>query len=454
LYFEQIVHTDLGCASYIVGASDTHNCAVVDPRWEVEPYLTSCAKHGLRVTAIVETHTHADHVSGHGRLAAATGAPIYVHEQARVEFDHTAVTDGDTIALGNVVLHVIHTPGHRPEHIALAIEDWTRGQEPWMVLSGDSLFVGDVARPDLAVDGREGASLLFTSLHDKILALPDFAAVYPAHVAGSLCGRVSSEVGSTTIGYERRYNQALAMKTQREFVEYMNQSLPARPPNMARIVEHNRGPLRAGDSKPRLVEPTTAQSLVDEGSVLLDVRPTEEYLEGHTVGALHIALDGGQFGTRAGFLIPEAAGIVILAGSVTMAESAAEALKVVAIDGAPCYALFPDWVAFGLPVAPMDSVDVAEVRAQLQCQNVQLIDVRDDSEWRNGHIKGAVHIPYHGVPKRAKELDPAVPTLTICASGGRSAVAASIFEREGFGSVSNVTGGMSAWTHAGFPVET
>jgi hydroxyacylglutathione hydrolase len=217
MFFKQIVHEDLGCASYMVCSTQTGDCAVVDPRWEIEPYLQIAEKNGFRITHIVETHNHADHVSGHGRLVEITGAQIDIYEEAGVGYPHHPLKDGEAIDLGDVKLHVIHTPGHRPEHIALAVKDESRGGEPWMVLTGDSLFVGDVARPDLAVDGTEGAAGLFHSLHDRLLQLPEYVEVYPGHVSGSLCGRVTSSVNSTTVGYEKRFNDALRIADQGEF---------------------------------------------------------------------------------------------------------------------------------------------------------------------------------------------------------------------------------------------
>ncbi len=241
MYFKQIIREDLGCAAYLVGSTDAGVLAVVDPRVDmVDEILSLAGSKGMRITHIVETHNHADHISGHGRLMEETGATVHIHPDARVDYPHKPLHDGTRIELGEVVLQALHTPGHRPEHVALAVADTSRSDEPWLVLTGDSLFIGDVARPDLAVPGEEGARLLYDSLFGKLLSLPDGVEMYPAHVAGSLCGRVTNHKTSSTIGYERRHNEALEPRSPDEFVTYMTSSLPQRPPNMSAIVEANR----------------------------------------------------------------------------------------------------------------------------------------------------------------------------------------------------------------------
>src|SRR5437868_6520942 len=210
MFFKQFLRDDLGCASYMVGDTDAGECAIVDPQWDISEYLATAEQKGMRIRYVIETHNHADHVSGHGKLARY-GAEIAVFDGAGVDYPHLALRDGDAIKLGDVYLGVLHTPGHRPEHIALSVTDSSRADEPWMVLTGDALFVGDVGRPDLAVKPEEGAAQLFTSLHSKLLNLPDGVEVYPAHVSGSLCGKSMSAKGSSTIGFERRYNHPLTI---------------------------------------------------------------------------------------------------------------------------------------------------------------------------------------------------------------------------------------------------
>ena len=452
MFFRQIVHSDLGCASYVVASTESNEAAVVDPRWEIEPYLELANDHGFRITTIVETHNHADHVSGHGRLTAATGARILVHEDAGVEYDHDDLADGQIVVLGDVRLHVLHTPGHRPEHIALAVEDTSRGADPWLVLTGDSLLIGDVARPDLAVDGHTGAELLFESLHAKLLALPEFTAVYPAHVAGSLCGRVSSEVSSSTIGYERRYNTALEVSDRDSFVTHMNERLPARPPNMERIVAENKGPLQSNvRDLPRLTPEAAAQEL-DNGAIALDVRPSPTYLAAHIAGSIHVPVSGSQFGTRAGFVIPPDSPLVIVAEGEDEARLAAQSLRVVAYDTAAGYLVFGDWKRQDRTTTTIDTVDVLDV-SRNWLNHHPIVDVREPDEWREGAILGSVNVPYRAIGAGLDGIASSEPVAVVCASGNRSAIAASLLERAGYAQVTNVEGGTDRWKAAGLPLE-
>ncbi|MDQ3865207.1 MAG: MBL fold metallo-hydrolase, partial [Actinomycetota bacterium] len=241
MFFRQVLHDDLGCASYVVAA--VGEAAVIDPKWEVEDYLALADEHGFRIAHVLETHNHADHVSGHGRLVAATGATIHVSKDAAVAYEHEALADGDVVAVGGVRLTALATPGHRPEHLAFLVSDGERAESPWLVVTGDSLFVGDLARPDLAVDPGEGAHGLFASLR-RLLALDDFAEVWPGHIGGSLCGSAAmSEKPASTIGFERRYNRFARLAEEDDFVRALTGKLAPQPPNFRRIVELNRGPL-------------------------------------------------------------------------------------------------------------------------------------------------------------------------------------------------------------------
>ena len=244
MLFKQFVDDDLGCGSYLVGCEGAGVAAVIDPGYAIEKYLDEAERRDVRITCVVETHTHADHLSGHGRLALEHGVPVYVNPIVGVAYPHEPLVDGAEIVLGNVVLRAIHTPGHRPEHTAIAIVDRTRAEEPWLVLTGDLLFVGEAARPDLAMGASEGAEGLYGSLR-RLTELPDGVEVYPGHVAGSLCGGAGmSSKGSSTIGFERRFNVALgrAGGPIAEFVRYAAAIDAPKPPNLQRIVALNQGP--------------------------------------------------------------------------------------------------------------------------------------------------------------------------------------------------------------------
>lgn len=452
MFFKQIVHQDLGCASYLIGTSQTGECAVVDPRWEIEPYLEIAERQGFRITHIVETHTHADHVSGHGRLAQATGAQIDIYEEARVAYPHHPLRDNETIELGDVRLHVMHTPGHRPEHIALAVEDTSRGGEPWMVLTGDSLFVGDVARPDLAVDGREGATELYHSLHNRLLRLPEYVEVYPGHVSGSLCGRVTSSVNSSTVGYEQRFNEVLRISEQEEFVRILNEHLPERPPNMEKIVEANRGPLLTERTVPSYLGAHEVARQMAEGAIALDVRSPEMFLVEHIPGSIHVSLSGKQFGTRVGFVVPVGAPLVLIVNDETQAQKAADSLRVVAYDRVAGYATAQSWKAAGKAPASTSSMSPQTLYERLaETEPPTVLDVREPNEWEEGHIEGAVFMPYRELPTRRKEIRTNTPLAVICDAGHRSVIAASLLEHAGVQNVVNVDQGMSGWRKAGLP---
>src|ERR671936_3071795 len=275
MFFRQVLHEDLGCASYVV--ADGGEAAVVDPKWEIEDYLRLAGEHDFRIAHILETHNHADHLSGRGRLAEATGATIHASRDAGAAYEHEALDDGDAIKLGDVRIVALATPGHRPEHLAFVVEDRSRGERAWLALTGDSLFVGDVARPDLAIEPREGARGLYASAR-KLLELDDFAEVWPGHIGGSLCGGGGmSEKPGTTIGFERRFNRFAGLGDERSFVRELTSNLAPQPPNFRRIVELNRGALLTEAASLEGLAPRRVQQLLESGAVLLDGPPPLEF---------------------------------------------------------------------------------------------------------------------------------------------------------------------------------
>jgi len=460
MYFKQLVKEDLGCASYIVGCTTAGVCAVVDPRVDmVDDILDVTAKKGLRVTAVIETHNHADHISGHGELARRTGATIYVHELANAEYPHKTLRDGDELQFGVVRLRVIHTPGHRPEHIALSVADTSRGDDPWLVLTGDSLFIGDVARPDLAVAGDEGADALYDSIFDRLLKLDDGVEVYPAHVAGSLCGRGMNPKTSSTIGFERKHNPAVAPRPRDAFIADMNENLPQRPPNMYNIVERNREDYehQASPLKPLPLDASAFKRAMDDGAVVIDVRSPRRFGEGHIPGALHVYLHGSSFPTRVGFVAAPDSRLLLVAENEQDVREAKTQLAVVGYDQVTGYLAggMEAWQEAGFPVQPLAQVSVEQLHTLLHSGangHLIVLDVRDQSEWDEGHIAPAKHIPYYFIEERVQELDPAQEMAVLCASGQRSTIACSLLQRHGFTELSNVVGGMDAWKEAGFEV--
>ena len=453
MYFKQLVKEDLGCASYIVGCTIAGVCAVVDPRLDmVDDILVLVEAKGIQVTAVIETHNHADHISGHGEIARRTGAEVYIHELADVAYPHQNLKDGDELRFGVTKLRVIHTPGHRPEHIALAVSDTSRSDDPWLVLTGDSLFIGDVARPDLAVPGEQGADALYDSIFERLLSLEDGVEVYPAHVAGSLCGRGMNAKTSSTIGFERKHSPAIAPRSRSEFIHDMNENLPQRPPNMAAIVERNRADYLHADAPldPRPLDPRTFQHEMERGALVIDTRSPHQFGEGHIPGAICVFLHGSAFPTRVGFVVPPRSRLLLVVKDEGDLIEATTQLAVVGFDAVLGYldGGMEAWREAELPLQALNQITVDDLHALRH--DLKVLDVRDQNEWDEGHIKGAVNIPYYHIEQRLQELNPAQPLAVICGSGQRSTIASSLLQRHAFTQLFNVVGGMEAWDGAGF----
>jgi len=467
MLFRQIIHEDLGCASYLVGDPGSGVAAVVDPQWDIDPYLQLSRLHGVRIEHVLETHNHADHVSGHGRLARATGATIHVYELAEARYEHEPFADGWMLELGDAVtIEAVHTPGHRPEHTCFLLRDPSRGGDPVAVLSGDSLFVGDVARPDLAIEPREGAADIFRSLHERLLALPDEVEVWPGHLGGSLCGGSGIDLKtSSTIGFERRHNRALAFGDEEEFVENAVSTLGERPPNVEYIVSLNRGPLIEAIGAPARLAPRGFEGAIAEGALAVDSRTNEQFDEAHIPGAISASAYDTGFATKVAQVVPPNAELVIVAASDGNELHAAELLAAVGLKtrgflGGGMSA----WRAEERPVERIEAVGPKELAERLDGTGPLapdgpapplVLDVRRVTEFDAGHIPGSLHIPFGDLPERLDELPRDRAIATICKGGKRSGLAASILQREGFDSVVHVArGGVGTWQREGRLVES
>ena len=434
MIFTQFVDDDLGCASYLVGDEKAGTAVVVDPAFEIEQYLAEADHRGVRIVRVLETHTHADHVSGHGRLGLEHDVPISIHAAADAEYPHQALAADDEIEVGDFVLRCLHTPGHRPEHSCFAVIDRTRADEPWLLLTGDSLFVGDAARPDLAVDAREGAEEMFHSLR-RMLELSDGVEVYPGHVAGSLCGRAMSSKASTTIGFERRFNPMLATSDLEAFVAESASVGAPKPPNVPRIVGLNRGPLLG--RAPEVGE----LSAPPDGAQLLDVRPVEAFFSGHRAAAVSVPVAGPTFATKAGFMLDPERPVCVLAADPAEAERAVRGLHSVGFFDLPGYVL-------GGGPDRMETVSVDELEQMLEA-GAAVIDVREMDERDEGYIPGTQNIPYRLVGDLADDMPTDRPVVTVCESGARAAVAASVLAAHGIDARPVVDGGIGSWLESG-----
>ena len=457
MFFRQILHEDLSCASYLVGDTDAGVAAVVDPQWAIEPYLRLSRLHGVRIEHVLETHNHADHVSGHGRLARATGATIHIHELADAEYPHQSFTDGWRLALGRIEIEALHTPGHRPEHTSFLLRDADREADPWAVLTGDSLFVGDVARPDLAIEPREGAAGIFRSLHERLLALPDDVEVWPGHLGGSACGSAGIDHKSTsTIGFERGHNRALRFETEAQFVEDAVSTLGDPPPNVEHIVAINRGPLIEEMGTPVPLMPRAVEVGIAGGSLLVDARTNEQFDEAHIPGAISASAYETGFATKVAKVIPPDAELIVVAASDGYELEAAELLASVGLrvrgylEGG-----MTAWRSEGRPVRRIELIDPDELAVRLEGGDLVVLDVRDDDEFAESHIPGSIHLPYGELPGRRSELPRDRTIAAICSGGKRSGLAASILQREGFEHLLHVAnGGVGTWRRSGHPVES
>jgi len=458
MIFRQITHEDLGCASYFIGDEDAGVAAVVDPKLEIEEYLQLARYLGVEIRHVLETHNHADHVSGHGRLAAATGASIHVNRLASPDYDHEPFDDGWELELGKVRVRAIHTPGHRPEHTAFALIDTERGDEPWAVLTGDTLFVGDIARPDLAVDKREGAHDIFRSLHDKLLTLPETCEIWPGHLGGSLCGGPGMDLKvSSTIGYERRHSPMLQIEDENAFVEESVSELPPQPPNFKDIVAKNRGPLALDGFDLHPLTPRQVENARREGAIVVDVRTELQYDDAHVPGSVAITALRAGFGSKLAWLAGHEQEIVLVGRDDEDARRAAQLAAAVGLTRFRGFLAggFTSWREERLPVERIPRWRVDELHDRWENgDRPQILDVREQTEWQGGRIPGSVHCPYHDLRELPEGLDPERPVAVICGSGQRSAVGASLLKRYGAQNpIHVVDGGVPHWDRHGWPIE-
>ena len=461
MHFKQFYLGCLAHASYLVGSDG--EAAVVDPQRDVDQYLAEAEARGLKIKYVVETHLHADFVSGHCELAARTGAEIVFGRAARAAFPHRAVSDGDELRVGRVVLRFIETPGHTPEGVSVLVIDTEAPDAPQKVLTGDTLFIGDVGRPDLA--GSKGftseqmAAMLYDSLHEKLLKLDDDTEVFPAHGAGSMCGRNISKETSSTIGQQRRFNYALAPMPKDDFVRMMTDDLPPAPAYFSRDAEINRTGAPALDALPRpaALAPADVLRLRREGGhLVLDTRPAAEFGAGHVPGALNVGL-GGQFATWAGSLIRPEEKIVLVADDEAKVDEAVMRLARVGLETVVGYldGGMSAWREAGFETATVEQISVEDLRNRLDEEaDLQVLDVRRAAEYDAGHVPGARLSTLAALASDPLDgLDPARPVAVICAGGYRSSAATSLLAPRGFRRLLNVAGGTAAYVNAGFPVE-
>jgi hydroxyacylglutathione hydrolase len=449
----------LGClahASYMVGSEGV--AAVIDPQRDVDIYIETAASKGLKIEHVIETHLHADFVSGHHELAERTGARIYLGDGSGASFPHTAVKDGDSISFGRCRIDFLQTPGHTVESVCALLTDLDQPARPKAVFTGDTLFVGDVGRPDLSANHtpQELAGLLYKSLHEKLLTLPDEVEIFPAHGAGSLCGRQMSNERSSTIGKERRFNYALQAASSDEFIHLLTDSLPPRPEYFQHEVELNRQGAKPIDKllPPRPLSARETARLVQEGSIVLDTRPLMQFAVGHVPGAVHIALSG-QYASWAARVLGLDARIIISGedsehireSQMRLARVGMEKIDGYLDDGVS------GWIRGGNELDYIPQISVQELSDLLSKEpaTTAVLDVREPSESSAGAIENSARIPLGQLESRVNELDRDKLLIVHCKGGYRSSIATSLLRRAGFRNIANLTGGFDAWNAAGLP---
>jgi glyoxylase-like metal-dependent hydrolase (beta-lactamase superfamily II)/rhodanese-related sulfurtransferase len=459
MIFRQITQDDLGCASYLIGDEHAGVAAVVDPRLDIDEYLRLARYLGARIEHVLETHNHADHVSGHGRLVASTGAGVHIHRAAEPEYDHEPIDDGWELELGGLTVRALHTPGHRPEHTAFALVDSERGPEPWAVLTGDSLFVGGIARPDLAVDKAEGAHGIFRSLHERLLTLPDTCEVWPGHLGGSLCGGPGMNLKvCSTIGYEREHQELLRIDDEEEFVRRAIDGLGPQPPNFRAIVAINTGPLVRGGAHADPLTPRQVEQHQRDGALVVDVRTELQFDDAHIPDAVCMTALRAGFGSKLAWIADHDQPVVVVGRDDEEARRAIELAASVGVTNVAGYLAggMTSWREDERPVGRIARMTVPELYERLEEDpDLQVLDVRERDEWDAGHIAGSVHEPYHDIRAVPDGLNANAEIAVICASGQRAAVGASLLARHGARAVIHVAdGGVPAWQRAGWPLET
>jgi glyoxylase-like metal-dependent hydrolase (beta-lactamase superfamily II)/rhodanese-related sulfurtransferase len=454
LYFEQFYLGCLAHASYLLGSEG--EAVVVDPQRDVEAYLEAARQHNLRIRHIFETHLHADFVSGHKELASRTGAQIYIGAAANAKFAHVALRDGFELRFGHAKIGVLETPGHTLESVCLVVTDEEKSSQPWAVLTGDTLFIGDVGRPDLSPTHtpQQLAALLHDSLHTKLLRLPDEVVVYPAHGAGSLCGRNMRAERSSTIGTERSTNYALQIPSRDEFIRQLTSNLPARPDYFLKDAEINReGATALGDLPPLTrLSATQVKAQIAEGTPAVDVRPPERFAAGFIPGSINIALSG-QFATWAGTILGAAARPILIADTEDQISEARVRLARVGIDAEPGYIVDAanEWTDAGFSLETLSQMTVTDLAERKTPGSIRVLDVRREPEWKAGHIADSELCPLDKFAYQIPWLDKTSPVAVHCKSGYRSIIACSLLRKAGYDNVTNVIGGFDAWTEAKLP---
>jgi len=457
MFFKQFSVKGMGCLSYLIGCPLAKKACVVDPKRDVQEYLDAARENGMEITHVFETHVHADHVSGSQELRSRTGAEIYFMEGTPVKFDNKEVKEHEIMEFGKVRLRFLKTPGHTPHSMSILVTDLSRGESPWLVLTGDCLFVGDIGRPDLAGKEHldEQVENLFKSLHEKLGRLPSNMEIYPAHGEGSLCGKGMSSKPNSTIGFEMAHNPILRLSFA-EFQEVMKKNFPERPKSFSHIISTNLkgAPLLERCPVTRDLSPLQVKDLLDKGAVILDTRDTAAFGGVHIPGSINIGL-APQSANWIGMVIEPDSQLILVVSSKSAYDEMTKQLHRIGYDNilGYLYGGIAAWQEAGLPIGQLWQISAHRLYEKLQTGNYDyLFDVRTPSEWASGRIKEAVHLPLNKLLKEIPDIPKDKEVIVTCGIGYRGNIAASYLQRHGFTHVHSLAGGMKAWINAGYPV--
>ncbi len=456
MYFKQIAVEGMGCLSYLIGCPVAKVACVVDPKRDVQDYIELARKNDMTITHVFETHVHADHVSGNMELKSRTRAKIHFFEGSPVTFDHVAVREGDIFEFGNAKLEILNTPGHTPHAMSILVTDRSRGEEPWLVLTGDCLFVGDVGRPDLAGEELIGEQVdnLYRSLYGKLGQLPESVEVFPAHGEGSLCGKGMSAKSSSTIGFEKRNNPVLDME-ESAFKSVFSASFPERPKSFTHIIETNKqgAPLLERCPVSRDLSPDQVKARIDAGATVLDARDTAAFGGVHIPGSINIGL-AKQTANWIGMVIDPTAELILVVSDETAYNAMCTHLHRIGYDNISGYLYggIAAWQEAGYPIRHLWQISAETLKEKLAGNHRLLIDVRTPAEWQMGHVEGAMHVPLTALLKDPPDFPKNEEIIAMCGIGYRGNIAASFLEGMGFSHVHSLAGGMKAWMSAGHEV--
>ncbi len=455
MYFKQFIVNGMGCLSYIIGCPKAQTACVVDPKRDVQEYLDAARENGMKITHIFETHIHADHISGNQELRSRTGAEICYMEDSPVTFEHTVLREGQVLEFGSARLEFLKTPGHTPHSMSIVVTDRSRSQEPWFVLTGDCLFVGDIGRPDLA-----GAELideqiqnLYHSLHTKLGKLPESLEIFPAHGQGSLCGKGMSSKSSSTIGFEKISNPVLSL-SQEDFTQKMKQGFPERPKSFHHIIETNRTGVPLLDRCPVVTDMTPRQvkELMEKGALILDTRDTAAFGGVHIPGSINIGF-AKQTANWIGMVIDPSSELILVVTDAKAYNDMVIQLHRVGYDNiiGYLYGGIAAWQEGGYPLAHLRQISAAKLHDKTTSKNMpHILDVRTDAEWSAGHIGSSRHVSLPKLLQEVPDISKNEEVIVICGTGYRGNIAASYLQTQGFTNAYSLAGGLNAWINTGF----